>query len=116
MNDKIDHSHKLFHLLNVTPETQPDLCESFGVETSEETICYFATLLDGTPEAYWMAVKLAEIYHEKTEIQLQFTMLSGRGRWMVWTQITPPENALSHCGAFTHAVHDALCEALGIEP
>jgi len=133
MSDKIDRTAEIFTALGVTPETHPwsywvrtpdgcyrDLCDymSDNMLSFDEILEYYGddeflelNLLSGTLEADGLAVRLLAILAtEKYPIELE----RKRGNKEMGWQVRYQYNWKGFNPSFAAAVHDALCEALGI--
>ena len=141
---KTDHTAEIITELSITPETQPELhitkampncecpdknhehthskdrgnywtkihCTDCGKEWVMKTIPVCG-LLEGIFEADGLAVKLVEIARQKRLISSpQYAADLDGFTWAVHPNNIVIPSAINQ--SFAHAVHDALCEALGI--
>ena len=104
MSEKIDHTAEIFTALGITPETQPEIFDEFYTTPH---------LTDGTLESDGLAVRLVEIARKKRLISSPQYAADLEGfTWAVHPNNIVIPSAINT--SFAAAVHDALCEALGI--
>ena len=114
MPEKIDHTAAIFAKLGVTPETHPWAYKKLNAPLMNLNGRYQPiSLLSGTLEADGLAVRLVEIARQKHIIMSpQFAMDLNGWTWCVSPSLMSKDSKLNK--SFAVAVHDALCEALGI--
>ena len=113
-----DHTAEIFAALGVTPETYENMFRPLTQYTDNTERFIRATgkyspksLLSETLEADGLAVRLVEIAEPK---YLYNSPFRRNGKWFCHSLIDGKLHTCEMTTSFAVAVHDALCEALGI--
>lgn len=113
-----DLTPEIFTALGITPEKEPWAYKIFEPTKYHDLKIQSLSLLSGTLEADGLAKRLEELFSQQLD---DFYKQHGYSQWPEYDSVKKcyrwvleETGEVKEYGNFSHAVHDALVEALGI--